>query len=181
MRHICCSSRRLRAVADNIRAMLMRAARPGDAEGCLKAMLKAMAASDDYGRPNPEEIADHWRGRVCGYLTGEYDPGFALEERAAFMAEIGGEIVGFFAGQRTLRYACDGELQWAFVSPSWQRKGIGSSLFALQRKWFVDRGMRKICVNAPPDMSTRGFYLKHGAEPFNPNWLVWEDIGRAAG
>lgn len=161
--------------------MLMRAARPGDAEGCLKAMLKAMAASDDYGRPDPAEIADQWRRRVTGYLQGGYDPAFALELRGAFMAEIGGEIIGFFAGQRTLRFACDGELQWAFVSPSWQRKGIGSSLFALQRKWFLDHSLRKICVNAPSSLSTRGFYEKHGAEPMNANWLVWEDIGAGPG
>ncbi len=109
-------------------------------------------------------------------MAGTYHPGFALEDRVVFIAEQSGQIIGFIAGHKTLRFGCDGELQWAFVLPHWQNKGVASSLLAMLRKWFDKRGMKKVCVNASADMATRAFYLKQGAVAMNEHWCVWEDI-----
>ena len=149
-----------------------------DADACASLMSRAMEASDDYKHPRFEDILPQWQFRVSGYLAGTYHPGFAKEERAMFVAEQSDEVIGFIAGHRTLRFGCDGELQWAFVLPDWQRKGIGSSLLAMMRRWFVEHSMRKICVNASADMLARAFYLKHGAKAMNEHWCVWEDVSK---
>src|SRR5262245_12330676 len=128
--------------------MLIRPATPADAEACAKVMVRAMAVSPDYNYPKQEEIFGHWLQRIKGYLAGTYHPGFSLEDRAAFVAESNGEVVGFIAGHRTLRFGCAGELQWAFVHPDWQRKGISTSLLASLREWFVAHKLHKVCVNA---------------------------------
>lgn len=156
--------------------MLIRPATEADADGCARVMARAMAASPDYGCPKEEEILEHWRVRVSGYLAGTYHPGFAKEERTGFVAEESGEIIAFVAGHRTMRFSCDGEVQWAFVLPEWQRRGIGSSLLSNLRQWFAKHGMKKVCVNASAEMKTRAFYLKHGAVPMSEHWCVWEDV-----
>jgi len=135
-----------------------------------------MSASADYNCPDADEIFGHWFGRVGGYLAGTYHPGFSLEDRTMFVAEDSGKIIGCIAGHKTLRFACDGELQWAFVLPEYQRKGIGKSLLSSLRNWFGSHKMKKVCCNAAQNMATRDFYLKHGAEPMNEHWVVWEDI-----
>ena len=143
----------------------------------MKVIVAAMAASPDYNYPKPDEIRDHWRQRISGYLAGTYHPGYSKDERAVFVAERSGEILGFIAGHRTMRFACDGELQWAFVLPDYQWRGIGASLLSSMRQWFVEHKMKKICVNASEEMATRAFYVKHGAMPLNEHWVVWENIG----
>ena len=156
--------------------MFIRPAELNDTEACTKVIVKAMSASSDYNCPDPKEIFDHWFSRVGGYLSGTYHPGFALEDRVMFVAEEGGKIIACIAGQKTLRFACDGELQWAFVLPEYQRRGIGKSLLSSLRNWFGTRKLKKICCNAPQDMSTRAFYIKFGATPMNEHWVIWEDI-----
>jgi GNAT superfamily N-acetyltransferase len=157
--------------------MLIRPATVEDADACAKVMVRAMAASPDYNYPKQEDIYEQSRGRVTGYLAGSYHPGFSLEDRAVFVAENSGEVIAFVAGHRTLRFGCDGELQWAFVHPDWQGRGISTSLLASLREWFVSRGLKKVCVNAPAEMLNREFYLKHGAVPLSEHWCVWNDIG----
>jgi GNAT superfamily N-acetyltransferase len=157
--------------------MLVRPANVDDAEACARVMVRAMGASPDYNYPKPHEIFEHWLTRVSGYLAGTYHPGFSKGDRIAFVAEKSGEIIGFIAGHRTLRFACDGELQWAFVSPDYQHRGIATSLLSSLREWFVQHKIRKVCVNASENMDSRSFYIKHGAEPLNEHWVVWEDIG----
>jgi hypothetical protein len=50
-------------------------------------------------------------------------------------------------------------------------------LLSSLRQWFIDHGLKKVCVNASSGMDTRAFYLRHGAQPLNEHWVVWEDIG----
>ena len=137
-----------------------------------------MSTSADYGKPKVADIYEQSLSRVTGYLAGTYYPGFSLDDRQVFVAEYSDQVIGFIAGQRTLRFGCDGELQWAFVLPEWERRGIGESLLASMRQWFVSHGLKKVCGNSPAEMSTRAFYTKQGAEPMNDHWMVWEDIGR---
>jgi len=157
--------------------MFIRPATLDDADACAFVMSLAMSVSDDYNRPDLDEILPHWQFRVSGYMAGTYHPGFSREERVVYVAEESSSILGFIAGHRTMRFGCDGELQWAFVLPDYQRRGVSSSLLSSLRQWFVDHGMRKVCVNASSDMATRAFYMKHGATPMNEHWCNWDDIG----
>src|SRR5579885_308849 len=143
--------------------MLVRVATEADASGCANVMIEAMSSSDDYKRPKADDIRAQCMERVSGYLAGSYYPGYAKDERAVYVAERSGEIIGFIAGHRTMRHGGDAEVQWAFVLPEWQRRGIGSSLFALLKKWFTQHRLKKVYVNAPVTMNTRAFYEKHGA------------------
>ena len=157
--------------------MLIRPATVADAVACTKVMVRAMSTSPDYGKPKVADIYEQSLSRITGYLDGSFYPGFALDDRQAFVSEHSGEVIGFAAGQRTLRFGCDGELQWVFALPEWERRGIEESLFSSMRQWFVEHGMKKVCVRSGADSSTRPFYLKQGAAAMNEHWVVWEDVG----
>ena len=119
--------------------------------------------------------------RLVGYVAGTYHPSWSLPQRSVIVAEQDNQILGFIAGHRSRRMGCNGELQWMFVLPSWQRKGIGAALLRPLATWFTEQGSRKVIVDAPPENPYRSFYLKHGALPLDAYWLYWEDIGDVPG
>ena len=88
-----------------------------------------------------------------------------------------GLIIGFIAGHRSTRLGCNAELEWMFVLPQWQRRGVGGKLLQSLRGWYVAEKITKVIVDAPPTNPFRAFYLKHGAIPFDSYWLYWENIG----
>ena len=77
---------------------------------------------------------------------------------------------------RSTRRGCAAELQWMFVLPNWQRKGIGAALLRRLAKWFTEQESTKVIVEAPPENPYRTFYLKHGAIPLDEYWLYWQHI-----
>ena len=102
-------------------------------------------------------------------------------ERAAFVAEVGENVVGFVAGHLTNRYQCEGELQWINVAPDQRGRGIAGSLLVAMAGWFKQQNARRICVDVVPEnIAARGLYASHGAVPLNPHWMVWEDITEVA-
>jgi len=66
--------------------------------------------------------------RIAGYFARTFHPSQSLPERTLIVAEENDQIIGFIAGHRSRRMGCDGELQWMFVRPAWQRKGVGATL-----------------------------------------------------
>jgi ribosomal protein S18 acetylase RimI-like enzyme len=68
---------------------------------------------------------------------------FRAPGHAVFVAETGGDLVGFvtvserisFAGQR------EGYVGWLAVRAGMERRGIGSTLMAVAEKWAVSRGL----------------------------------------
>lgn len=118
------------------------------------------------------------RPRIEGYFAGTYHPSYALPERVILVAEDGqGAIAGFAAGHRSTRMGCDGELQWMFVVPELQRRGVGSALVPPLARWFVEQGSTRVIIDASPGNPARAFYLAHGAVALDGYWLVWPDIG----
>ena len=83
------------------------------------------------------ETDDFWKSRVERYRSGEHSPQNALPPRTIFVAVSESEILGFVAGHRTRRYACDGELQWIDVASDFRRKGIAGQLLRAIAAWLV--------------------------------------------
>lgn len=124
--------------------------------------------------------APDWEGTVAAYLSGEHHPRQARLPRVAIVAEEEGEIVGFIAGHLTGRHRCDGELQWINVSASQRRHGVASELLQHLAQWFMENDARRVCVDVQPRNATaRAFYARHGAEPLNDHWMVFQDIASA--
>ncbi len=123
------------------------------------------------------ETVEFWRSRIPLYLSGEHSPRHALPPRAAFVAVDNGSIVGFIAGHLTRRYGCDGELQWIDVDRDHRGRGIAGELLKAMAGWFVAHSALRICVDVDPQNApARAFYVKNGAQPLNPHWMVWEDV-----
>ena len=160
--------------------MEIREAKKSDAEKTARVRALAVVASEAYDEL--DDVAKETRrflSRIEGYLEGTYHPGASLPERAVFVAEEGGEIVGFVAGQRSTRMGCEGELQWMFVLPDQQRRGIGRALLQPMARWFVEQESRHVIIDAPPENPYRAFYLKYGASELDEYWLHWPDIESA--
>jgi len=123
------------------------------------------------------ESQDYWQQRLTRYLEGTIGAQQALPERATFIAELEGTVVGLVAGHRTTRHGCEGELQWIHVGWTWRGSGIGGKLLATMSGWFVERESLRVCVDVEPENSeARAFYKKYGAKDLRPSWMVWEDI-----
>jgi GNAT superfamily N-acetyltransferase len=117
----------------------------------------------------------HWTHRLTEYLERRHHPHQALEPRIIFVATIDEKIVGFIAGHLTLRYKCDGELQWINVIDEYRRIGIASHLIKILAHWFIEQNAYNICVD-PGNDSARKFYKKNGAINLNEHWMHWIDI-----
>jgi ribosomal protein S18 acetylase RimI-like enzyme len=125
--------------------------------------------------PQPGEAGGDPEDRMTLYLKGEHHPQKALPPRAMWIAEQDGAPIGYIAGHLTLRFECDGELQWIYVVRENRRSHVASSLVQLLAGWFVEREARRICVDVG-DESARPFYRQLGAFALRPHWMVWEDI-----
>jgi GNAT superfamily N-acetyltransferase len=129
-------------------------------------------------RETENASAGYWQQRIAAYARGDHSPQQALAPRVIFVAEDGGQIIGFIAGHFTRRYNCDGELQWIDTVPEHRRRGIAGKLLYALAAWFAIQGAKQVCVNCASDnIPAKTFYQKNGARPLNEFWLVWTDIG----
>jgi GNAT superfamily N-acetyltransferase len=139
----------------------------------VPAMAQLRDASDWSGGADTE--------RMPRYLAGEHHPQYALAARVAFVAESGGELVGYIAGHATTRFGCAGELQWLLVSPAQRGGGVADLLLAALVNWFASQNIAAVCVNVEPDnVPARRFYARHGAVDLSEYWMTWPDVTRAA-
>jgi GNAT superfamily N-acetyltransferase len=140
-----------------------------------EADVPAMAAI----RAREWETEAYWLRRIGAYLRWDYSPEQAQTARGFFVAADETTIVGFVAGHRTRRYDCDGELEWINVLPERRGEGIAGQLMVRMGEWFVSEGLKRICVDVEPKNAVaRALYARHGAEPFKPYWMIWEDARR---
>jgi ribosomal protein S18 acetylase RimI-like enzyme len=145
--------------------ILIRPAEPAD--------IPAMAAIRAEVRGSQE----YWEARIAGYLRGEVNPQQALPERIAFIAEQEGNLLGFVAGHRTRRYACDAELEWMNTAATYRGRGVAGQLLLAQAAWFVEQHAYRVCVNVAPDNAPAvALYRKYGAEPLTEFFMVWPDM-----
>lgn len=157
--------------------MVIERARQSDLDQIVQVQATAMVASSYYEQSNDVESEyERLHPRVHGYYSGTYQPSYALDERAIFVARENNKVVGFAAGHRSTRMECEAELQWMFVLPELQRQGIGGQLFTALRDWFIQNQWTKVIVDADPENPFRRFYVNHGAIALDEYWLYWPDI-----
>ena len=143
------------------------------------------AVSSDAESMALARAAGHWTGGASAsvmarYLAGEHHPQQALLPRVAYVAEDGGEVVGFVAGHLTRRFGCAGEVQWIFVAPAHRGGTIATALLYRLAVWFADRSAARVCVNVAPDnFRATAFYVRHGAGVLNDHWLEWTNLAAA--
>ena len=114
---------------------------------------------------------------MADYLDGRHHPQQALAGRAAFLARVDGVVAGYIAGHLTRRFACEGEVQYLYVAPSFRRFGVASMLLQELARWFGEQRAARICVDVNDDSpGARPFYASQGAVPLRPHWMVWADI-----
>lgn len=143
----------------------------------IQVIARTTVAAEHYAEISDFEAeVQRLTPRVKGYYAGTYHPGYALADRAIFVAVVDGVIAGCVAGHRSTRLGCGGELQWMFVLPEYQRKGIGRSLLKPMAAWFVGNGIARVIIDAPPENPCRRFYLKYGAQALDEYWLYWPGI-----
>jgi GNAT superfamily N-acetyltransferase len=131
-------------------------------------MVESRSGDLDAGPADP---------RMAAYLDGRHHPQRALAPRIAYLATVGGEVVGYIAGHLTRRYDCEGELQYLYVAPAYRRTGVATTLLRHLAEWFQEQGATRICVDVNDDSpSARPFYIRYGAQQLRPHWLVWPDI-----
>lgn len=140
-----------------------------------------VAASADVAEMARSRLADPSEAamdpRVAAYLEGKHSPREALPPRIGYVALDAGTVVGYIAGHQTRRLGYDGELQYLFVAPGRRRAGIATALVGLLARWFLDRGITRVCVNVNTESPAAApFYRSIGAVPLNPHWYAWEDI-----
>ena len=157
----------------------IRPALRGDLESITRVQARAMVAAPDYDDAVDEtrEIRRS-RPRISGYFDGSYHPSFAQSDRTLLVADCQ-RVVGFASGHLSTRLGCTAELQWLFVLPEWQRQGIGGLLLKSLAQWFARMHGTRVIVDAPPDNSSRAFYVRHGAIPLDAYWLHWPDIAES--
>lgn len=115
------------------------------------------------------------------YLEGAHHPQFARPERSVWGARTAqGDLAGYVAGHLTSRFDCQGELQWIYVLAPHRRLGVATSLLGVLASWFAEQHAYRVCVDVGNE-TARAFYVRHGAVPLNPHWMVWPDIRIRAG
>jgi RimJ/RimL family protein N-acetyltransferase len=149
----------------NIHSVLFRTVEPHD--------VPALAAI----RAEGWETQDYWKKRIRTYLDGTNNPQQALPERALFVAEEKGILVGFVAGHRTRRHGCDGELEWINITTAHRGHGLSLQLLLRMATWFVEQEAFRVCVNVRSENQPAvALYSRAGAQPLCPGWMVWADI-----
>jgi ribosomal protein S18 acetylase RimI-like enzyme len=139
----------------------VRQALIGDAEGIARVHVSSWQTS--YRGIVPDEMLDnlsvarreaYWQGALAG-------------EDVVFVAEAGGEIVGFASGgaARELE-GYDGELYAIYLLEAFKRQGLGARLFAAVREALAARGYASLMLWVLRDNAAgRAFYERLGGVP----------------
>lgn len=120
--------------------LILRPARESDDRRCAEIFLCARIAA--FGGGASFELEDYWR---------------AVEGDEVWVAETGGEIVGFISACRS-----ENQIHNLFVDPRWQHRGIGTRLLAGMRARL--QGTARLLCRAG-NGAARAFYERNGWVP----------------
>ncbi len=159
---------------------------------------------------------DTWREAYRGIVPDDYLEGLSYDESehlwqdviaagdgCVFVAEDGGEVIGFASGSPRERFSrelreYEGELKTVYVLPSHKGVGVGRQLVGAVARHLVDRGVNSMLLWVfAENRAARGFYESLGGVPVAEDgfelggaWLSevaygWKDLdvllGRLAG
>lgn len=160
----------------------IRLASEQDAETIVGILIASKEASFPGAVDDHDRDVGFWTRRWRGYLTAGSQAQESLGDGWAFIAEQGGQPVGFAAYHHTRRHQTDAELQSIYVLKECQRRGIGSHLLGAVAHRLDADGSRSMCVGYDPTFPYKQFYLALGAIEISPGatWAIWNDIRELA-
>jgi GNAT superfamily N-acetyltransferase len=103
-----------------------------EAEGADVGRLADIRASDTEAGP-----ADP---RMERYLAGTNHPGHALSSRVMYLALDEDRVTGYIAGHLTMRFDCEGGVQYLYVARDYRSRGAASALLEAVGNWFIGLG-----------------------------------------
>jgi GNAT superfamily N-acetyltransferase len=100
------------------------------------------------------------RGEIADWLDGEFDPSF----EAIFVAEDGGEIVGFIHMEHgnKAELGSTGIVNLLYLDRRAHGRGIGRQLMAAGARWLLDTRPGPLALSAFELNLHRGFYARLG-------------------
>lgn len=166
------SSITLAASGDQV---VIRRARAGDAASIAGVRIDSWRAS--YRGLVPDSYLDHLEPAQSVKLW-EQVLGASSDAACTFVAEAGGEIIGFASGMTLAesRFGCDAELSAICVLPDEQRRGLGKKLLANVAATLISAGATGLMawVVAKND-GARDFFKALGAEELYQQTFTWDD------
>jgi ribosomal protein S18 acetylase RimI-like enzyme len=155
--------------------VLIRRARPGDAASIAGVRIDAWRAS--YRGLVPDSYLDHLQPEQSVKLW-EQVLGASSDAACTFVAETGGEIIGFASGMTLAdaRFGCDAELTAICVLPDEQRRGLGKRLLANVAATLISAGATGLMAWVLSKNEGAGeFFEALGAERLYEQTFTWDD------
>ncbi|MET2989160.1 GNAT family N-acetyltransferase [Herbaspirillum seropedicae] len=155
--------------------VLFRRARKGDAASIAGVRIDAWRAS--YRGLVPDSYLDHLKPEESVKLW-EQVLEASSDAACTFVAESGGEIIGFASGMTLAesRFGCDAELTAICVLPDEQRKGIGKRLLANVAATLISAGATGLMAWVLSKNEGAGeFFASLGAERLYEQTFTWDD------
>lgn len=113
-------------------------------------------------------VNDWWDGRNMADMLPKLF--FVHFRQTSFVAECGGNIVGFLAGFVSQSFSNEAYIHFAGVHPEFRKKGLGSALYARFFDTATTLGRTVVCcVTSPSNKGSVSFHLHLGfsMEPSN--------------
>ena len=155
--------------------VLFRRAKKGDAASIAGVRIDAWRAS--YRGLVPDSYLDHLKPEESVKLW-EQVLEASSDAACTFVAESGGEIIGFASGMTLAesRFGCDAELTAICVLPDEQRKGIGKRLLANVAATLISAGATGLMAWVLSKNEGAGeFFASLGAERLYEQTFTWDD------
>ncbi|MBP0599169.1 GNAT family N-acetyltransferase [Herbaspirillum sp. LeCh32-8] len=155
--------------------VVIRRARPGDAASIAGVRIDAWRAS--YRGLVPDSYLDHLKPEQSVKMW-EQVLGASSDAACTFVAEAGGEIIGFASGMTLAqsRFGCDAELSAICVLPDEQRRGLGKRLLANVAATLIGAGATGLMAWVlAKNEGAREFFKALGAEQLFEQTFTWDD------
>ncbi|MBW9334024.1 GNAT family N-acetyltransferase [Herbaspirillum sp. RU 5E] len=155
--------------------VLFRRARKGDAASIAGVRIDAWRAA--YRGLVPDSYLDHLKPEESVKLW-EQVLEASSDAACTFVAESGGEIIGFASGMTLAesRFGCDAELTAICVLPDEQRKGLGKRLLANVAATLISAGATGLMAWVLSKNEGAGeFFESLGAERLYEQTFTWDD------
>jgi ribosomal protein S18 acetylase RimI-like enzyme len=155
--------------------MIIRPAKPGDADALARVMIAGMKHAFTGRVPDRclawithEESARNWQRTI--------ERGLAISD-ALPIAEDAGEVIGYCMGKRVdSEQRFDAELRSMAVVPSHQHRGIGRRLVTEVAAHLRQHGLRSMLVRVLEANPNLGFYQKLGATVVRRELYDWNGV-----
>jgi GNAT superfamily N-acetyltransferase len=109
-----------------------------------------------------DEVVREWANRDLETLAGQISACISNKDMLAIIAKFDGEITGYGLANLATCY-----LGAIYISPSWMREGIGTSILLRLEDEAKRRGLNHFQLNA--SLNSESFYKRNGYQIINRN------------